>query len=187
MAALTTLENVKGWLGLSDEDVADDALLTRLITAVSATVSSYLDRAVQTATYTAEKYTVHCGDKFMPNQWPITAVTTLVVDGETIAASVDGEDGYLFDEQFIYLIGSGFSGCTPQNVSLTYVAGYAANSAQLAEIEQAVIVMISLRYKERERIGQRSKVLAGETVSYMITDMPPDVKAVLDKYRRFSL
>lgn len=52
------------------------------------------------------------------------------------------------------------------------------------EIEQAVIELVSLRHRERNRIGENSKSIGGEVVSYSVKDMPDSVKTILNNYRR---
>jgi hypothetical protein len=52
------------------------------------------------------------------------------------------------------------------------------------EVEQACIELVSLRYQERQRIGQVSKSLAGEVVAFTQKDMQDDVVAGLAPYRR---
>jgi hypothetical protein len=52
------------------------------------------------------------------------------------------------------------------------------------EIEQAVISLIGLRYRERDRIGQVSKTLAGEVVTFSTKDMTDDIKTLLSNYRK---
>ena len=58
---------------------------------------------------------------------------------------------------------------------VTYTAGYAATPPEIA---QACIELVCLRYKERDRIGQVSKNLAGEVVAFSQKDMPADVADV---------
>jgi hypothetical protein len=69
-------------------------------------------------------------------------------------------------------------------VRLAYTAGYAAIPA---EIEQACIALVALRYKERDRIGHVSKSLAGETVAFSQKDMSDDIKTALLAYKSVVL
>jgi len=71
-----------------------------------------------------------------------------------------------------------------RNVSVSYTAGYAAIPY---EVEQACLETIALRYKEIERIGVRSKSLAGETVSYIVNELSPSAMAQLQPYRRITV
>jgi hypothetical protein len=53
-----------------------------------------------------------------------------------------------------------------------------------ADIEQACLEMVGLRFREKDRIGQVSKAIGGETVSFSQKDMPDDVKTLLNQYRK---
>ena len=69
----------------------------------------------------------------------------------------------------------------PQNVIVTYTAGYATTPPEIA---QAAIELVCQRYRERNRIGEVSKALgSGETVSFSQKDMSEDVKTALLPYR----
>jgi hypothetical protein len=177
---LTNLANVKAYLSPPLTTTADDALLTRLITAASQFIQSWLNRSIASATYTDTRNGTGGTRLFLRNR-PVTAVSSLSVDGVAIAASDPPPlgAGYLFDDSSVYLIGSCFSKGA-QNVVVQYTAGYAATPP---EIEQACIALVALRYKERDRIGQASKNLGGEVVSFQQKDMPADVATVLDQYR----
>ncbi len=62
----------------------------------------------------------------------------------------------------------------------TLVITYGATPA---DMEQAVIELLSERFKTRSRIGQDSVHLASETVSYSTKDMNDFVKSTLQQYR----
>jgi len=53
-----------------------------------------------------------------------------------------------------------------------------------ADIEQGVIDMLALRYRERDRIGVVSKAVGGETVSFTQKDMSDSTKTLLQQYRK---
>lgn len=187
---LTVLANVKQWLGIGDDVLADDDMLTRLVSAISTYVTAYLNRQILSADYT-EQYTIGSGYQLTPENWPITAIKSLVINGNVIPASPDGiQDGYVFTDKTVFLNGYTFGfapfaqGARYLNVTLAYTAGYASVPLDL---EQAVINLVSLRYQEKERIGQRSKSIAGEVVSFNLVDMPPDVQAILQMYRRIVI
>ena len=166
---LTTLANVKQWLGIGDDILADDDMLARLVSATSTYVTAYLGRSVLSGSY-AEQCTVGAGYQLTPENWPITAISSLTINGNAIPASPDGiQDGYVFTDKTVFLNGytfgfANFAQWTRYlNVTLQYTAGYASVPLDL---EQAVINLIALRYQEKERIGQRSKSIAGEMVSF---------------------
>ena len=177
---LTTLANVKAYLSPPLVTTADDALLSRLVTAASQFIQSWLNRSIASASYSETRNGAGGTRLFLRNR-PVTAISSLTIDGVAIAPSAPAPtgDGYLFDESSLYLIGHCFTRGA-QNVSVHYTAGFAATPP---EIEQACIALVALRYKERDRIGQGSKNVGGETVSFQQKDMPADVATILDQYR----
>jgi hypothetical protein len=52
------------------------------------------------------------------------------------------------------------------------------------DLENAVIETIKDRYETLGRMGQTTKILAGETVSFSIKDLQPWNRAVLENYRK---
>lgn len=177
---LTTLANVKSWFSPPLTATTDDALLTRLITAASQFIQTWLGQQLAVQTYT-ETRDGKGGQKLALTNIPVTALSSLTIDGLAIPPAPDAlSPGYAFSPTMLYLRGYTF---TPgfQNVSVTYTAGYAVTPP---EIEQACIELVALRYKERDRIGHVSKGVAGETVTFTQKDMPPDVQSILNQYLR---
>lgn len=176
---LTTLQNVKEYLGKTDN--SSDPLLERLITAASASISQYTNRNLLTASYTETSdglgnfYT--CTKNF-----PVTAVASVTIDGVSIPISSGPLDnGFFFDAW-----GVGVRGCQfnrgRQNVTITYTAGYATIPA---DIEQACIDLVAMKFREKDRVGVRShSVGPGGSTVYITMAMPDSVKAVLSNYIR---
>lgn len=176
---LTTLENVKGYLGLTDSVEARDDLLQRIITAASALIESILGRTIANDEYT-ETRNGNGTATMVAKYYPVTAVSSLTVDGTEIHVAVSQTDsGYLYDEDGFYLRGYLFSKGV-KNVSISYTAGY---SETPADIEDMCIELVAKKYKYREHIGQASKILAGETVTYERYDLTKDMKSILRNYQ----
>ena len=126
---LTSLADCKAWLGLTS--TGDDAVLTSLITAISAAVLADLGRSVLPRTVTD---VLRGGSTSLPlRQWPATSVISVTVDGAALAASpAPGAGGWLLDVpdamppgamQRLHAVGGRF----PRgigNVAVTYRAGY---------------------------------------------------------------
>jgi hypothetical protein len=161
---LTTLTVVKGYLpGLEPTDNSFDTLLTRLITSVSTQFTTEVGRSLASET-AAETYNGHGGQRLTPARWPVTAVTSLVVDGETIAARAAlGESGYIIDGQTSVVLDGYYYARGTQNVVLTYTAGFVTIPA---DVEQAVVKMVCLQFRDKDRIGKSSGSAQGESVSY---------------------
>lgn len=133
---LTTLNNVKSWLGISGS--TDDALLQRLISAQSRFIQSWLNRRIALQQYTEVRSGVGMGGgKYVMlfNNPPVSSVTSISVDGVVIPASIDGgvlQPGYGFDSEQIWIspasivnrfTGNGFSR-GKFNVTLMYKGGF---------------------------------------------------------------
>jgi hypothetical protein len=181
---LTTLADVKAWLqtGQNPFPAADDALLSRLITAASQFIESWLGRPVLSADWLELRDGT--GGQVMPfANSPVPAVLYLSIDGLAIPpAPPDGgfAAGYSFTATELALRGYVFTRRS-QNVIVTYTAGYATVPPGIA---QACIELVCQRYRERTRIGEVARSLGGnETVRYSQQDMSDPVKTLLSQYR----
>lgn len=193
---LTTLANVKLWI--PNLSANDDNVLGRLITAESQRIQNWLSRGQLASQSYTETYDGKNTLSMPLLQYPITAVSSVTVDGISIppaptpSASSGLQSGYVFSSTMLSLQGGGYPYDQYrftrgyQNVVVAYTAGYAAGSNELLTIEQACIELVATRYLERQRIGQKSKSLAGEVVSFFTGDMPDSVKGMLKPYRRVT-
>ena len=181
---LTTLADVKSWLqtGQSTFPATDDALLTRLITAASQFIQSWLNRQIASGDW-QEIRDGTGGQRLAFANIPVSAVLSLSIDGLDIPpAPGDGGfgAGYVFTPTELALRGYAFTR-RAQNVFVTYTAGFAATPPDIA---QAAIELVCQRYRERTRIGEVSRALGGsETVTFSQQDMSADVKLLLSQYR----
>src|SRR5882757_9963340 len=126
---LTTLADVKAWLqtGQNPFPATDDALLTRLIAAASEFIQNWLGRQIAAADW-LEMRDGTGGQLLAFANIPVTAILSLSIDGLMIPpASTDGGfgAGYTFTPTELALRGYVFTR-RPQNVIVTYTAGYAA-------------------------------------------------------------
>lgn len=180
---LTSLANVKEYLGIAADDTADDVLLTRLINAASTAIEQYCSRTFASATYTETRDGTGTRKMTLFN-FPVTAVASLTIDGKTIPVRPSPTAyGFTFDDYLIKLTGYEFTEGV-DNVQVTYTAGLASTPY---DIEQACVEAVSLRYKAKDRLGVTSKSLAGESISFTNDDFPDYVTRVLDQYKMVSL
>ena len=182
---LTTLADVKQWLktGQSAFPATDDALLTRLITAASQYIQTWLNRQIALSDY-IETRDGTGGQRLQFDCFPVATVLSLTIDGQAVPqASSIGAHGYTFSATQLAVCGYKF--CRgAQNVVVEYTAGYAAAPPDIA---QACIELVALRYRERTRIGEVSRSLGGaETVSYSQKDLSDTIKTLLQQYRLVS-
>lgn len=176
--ALAALADVEAWLGLSAGNT-DEALLTRLLSSVSTWVETWCSRVFEVTSYSE----VRDGNglcRMSPYVAPIVSVSGVMVGTVAVpAASAFGQPGWWLAGSTILLTGYEF--CRGHaNVLLNYSAGFATIPA---DIQQAVIELVAMRYKERSRIGLSSVHADGETTSYSLKDMPAQVATILAQYK----
>ena len=198
---LTVLANLKAYLFAgTSQPTTDDALLQRMISSASQLVQEYLGYDVQNGfmlaatAYTETLDSVYDGMGWQ-SQWiypiavrwsPIQSVASVVMDGITVPSAGNGygTPGWFIDSDQPYLIF--VAGYRPlvrgkKNVVVQYTGGYPLIPYDL---EQAVIELISLRYKEIQRIGVRSISMAGESTTYNVSALPDSTKMAISAYRR---
>src|SRR5579862_5561534 len=156
---LCALADVKTWLqtGQTAFPNTDDALLTRLITAASQFIQSWLNRQIAPGDW-QEVRDGSGGQRLAFANFPVTAVLSVSIDGlEITPAPEDGGygAGYVFSPTELALRGYLFTR-RAQNVIVTYTAGYPSVPPDIA---QACIELVCQRYRERTRIGEVSKAL----------------------------
>lgn len=182
MADLTTLDNAKAYLGLDAGQSADDALLSRLISAASKFLTKQIDRTLASTAYTM----TFDGDGdawVLLREYPVVSVASVTVDGVTVPqrTTVTGE-GWLLDGDRVRLVGYTFARGV-QNCTIAYTAGY---STTPEDVEQAVIELVAYRYKSKDRTGIMSKTLvSNESVMFSgYSNSTASVDAVIEQYRR---
>jgi uncharacterized phiE125 gp8 family phage protein len=190
VADLTTLAAVKRYLKVSLAEDPDkfDVELTRLLAAVSAQVRTDTGRALDVPA--AQRVEPHDGDggcELLLEQYPVTAVASVTVDGTAIPARVLVTDnGHVLADAAIgrlVLVGYTFTKGV-QNVVVTYTAGYAAVPGDL---EQAVIELVALAFRDEDHVGQSARSVAGDMVDFRGGPQLAHASAILDSYRRWGV
>jgi hypothetical protein len=189
VSAYTTLAEVKAYLNI--KGTADDALLTSLIAAASGFIDNYTNRpgGLAVAAYSDVRNGNGKAVMTMVNT-PVQSVTGLIIDGEQMnqlpapaVGQIPGSPFFAFNENTLMLKGACFTKGI-QNVGVTYTAGYPTIPA---EIDQACIDLVALKYKQKDRIGKTSEALTGiGTVAYLVRELPADIIQVLGSYKRVA-
>ena len=190
MADLTTIAAVKQYLKVDQaEDPAKyDAELTRLISSVSQQARTATGRALDVPA--AQRVETRDGDGrcvLLLAEYPVTAIASVTVDGTAIPVRPSAtESGYVIGDAEIgklVLVGYSFTRGV-QNVIVTYTAGYAAIPQDL---EQAVIELVALGFKDEDHIGQSYRVVEGEVVDFRGGAQLAHAHSILEKYRRIGV
>ena len=194
---LCQLADVKAWLAMGTNQTTDDNLLSRLITAVS---YDFLREIARLDFTPAQDYTEvregDGGDLMVLRHWPLNSVSSVTITipnaspaTTSIPESTDDLMNGLIDMDLdperrweLYLDGYVFMDLA--QITITYNAGYATVPQ---DAQQAAIEWVAYRYKTRQWIGQTSKHMAqGETVQTPESEIPPSVKRVIERYRRYD-
>ncbi len=208
---LTTLADVRTWLqtGQQPYPSTDDALLTRLISAASGLIATWLKRPIVQADWQELRDGVGsygCETTIPFAVQPVSAVLLVVVNNMTVPAVPAvlpappglitpaistfpwGYAGYVFTPTALTIRGypvPRMKAC----IQLQYTASFPTVPLDVA---QATIELVCRKYRERTRIGERSKSLGGgetvayETVSFTLRDMASDIQVLLQQYRQVT-
>jgi uncharacterized phiE125 gp8 family phage protein len=180
---LVSIADVKAYLG-GDLQSNDDAVLSRLISAASAFFVTACARPILQQTY-SELYDGKGNGRLYLRNTPVVSVTSLSIDSITVPqATAPGQSGWRLNNNIVLLFGHWFNRALA-NVAVTYVAGYAAPPADVAE---AVMELVGLRYRGRDRLGKVSESMGGmATTAYAQKDVSPFVASVIARYARATL
>lgn len=185
---LTSVANVRAYAELDVSDISDTDL-GNLVTRASAVIRGYCSRDITDEGPYSETFDGPGGAKFVPVQWPVTAVSAVSVDGYAIpAATTATAPGYVFSQGVVSLRGYRFNAGVA-NCTVTYEAG---ESSVPADVEQAAILTVLEAYNQ----ACRDTAIRSESVNkgvyqatYAPMAIPEQAKAILNQtpyVRRWS-
>lgn len=195
---LTTIERVRRLMGLSSpDDVAPDALLAQLITAVSAEVERALDRAVQSGVQRTQYFSPRWGQQRFPlNAWPNASITSVIeaLDRDFSAgATLDSDDYVVADDGWLVIDGWQ---CTPgtQTLRVIHTGGMAATAGSFAaaypDLASAVEQEVISVYRKAPSLGLQSLSMEGVSASWATVDaagFQPRLKDAIARHRRVTV
>lgn len=188
MADLSSLANIKEYLGIPTGTTEDDALLGSLLTRVQDFVRSYLGRTITDEGTITEHHDGLGKPYILLKEYPILTLTSVHDDPDrqfgssSLIASTD-----LIQETELGIIRRKFE--VPfqdykKNVQVVYTGGYATVPGA---VEQAVIELVASKYKKRGRIGIQSRSLKdGSRTFFSSRDFTTEQKSLLAPFRRES-
>lgn len=197
---LAELDTVKTYLNNCTAD--DDDMIILMIKAATDFIEGqlvgvdqmdggYCNRRFKSTTYTSAKYNGHGFRDLLMRQYPITSITTIVIDETTEFPS--GADtlatlGFYIDTDAVgNIINTNVWPCgDPQNVEITYVAGFTTIPFDL---QLAVTALVSLRWNSKGTEPYKSEKIGG--YSYTLKDLEENnpfgdgmIKAMFDQYMK---
>lgn len=181
--AATTLENLKSFLGVSAQDTSKDSLYELLIESCTEAAEKYLGRNIVVRTITEEPHDKQ-GSKtkyLQLNQYPVSSITTLIEDGQTIDTAIlklDNHNGIIKKP-------TNWKGV----VLITYTAGIAANTASVPKnIQLAIWHWVKDILNLQENCNIKGETLGDYSVSfYEEHSVPKQVGFLLEGYRRSDI
>jgi hypothetical protein len=201
--ALCTLADVKEELGLTVATY--DTRLERLIHAVSDAIASYCGRSLHYDAAVAESVAGFGGTRLLLSHTPIVSITSITIDTGLLAATdyeiEDANAGFIYRpsgwswtaREANDIVGDGVAGTEERSIDVVYKGGY-VTAGQVTtvpvlartlpyDIEDAAIQMVADRYRNpSSRIA--SERLLSAAVTYRDSDIPVELRSVLDKYKR---
>ncbi|GAO01958.1 phage head-tail connector protein [Anaeromyxobacter sp. PSR-1] len=175
---LATLTDLKNYLGITS--TAEDALLSRLLSGSSDHFEALTGRTFASSGHTGS-FDGDGSRLLFPGHTPIISVSSLTVDGEPIPERTSWSgDGYVVRPYYVELSAGHTFTRGLGNVVLAYGAGFVAVPN---DVQQAVITLAGLAYKERTRLGVLSNTVQGEAFSYQTLTLPQSVQSVVEAYR----
>ena len=211
--ALTTVVSVKTYIGLDLEDDTQDEAIEQLISSASAYIAGKCNRVFGKVTAT-EKLTGSGRQKILLNNYPITEVTAVVVDGITLIASeyeILSEEGellriesnwpapgrnnpvyYPFPPETALRTDNG----EKRNISVSYTAGYVlpwqenltatpiVESTLPYDLEMACIKMVAADINRKGSEHEKSEGLGPLQSAFLDNDYMQSVLETIERYKK---
>ena len=180
---LCTLNDVLAWLTFPVSS-NDQNTLARLITAASDYIHRYLCRYIPQANY-IEVRDGEGGSKLLFGAYPVTAVSSLAINGIAVPPSPNATTaGYTFTQRALILRGNYVFSRARQNLNIAYTAGYTTIPPAL---QQAAIELVAERFAERGREGIAQENVVGiSTTTFRPLDMTLSIKSAIDRFRNVA-
>lgn len=186
--ALTTVEAVRIQLDipLASVDADVTARLENLINTTSESIEQFLERRLNSDTYTETQDGRNSG-RLVPRQWPITSITSIHIDFERAFGAdtlVDAGDYSIVDDETTVEIFERLFPNGRNNIQIIYTAGFATIPSDLAYACDAFCEWLE-HFNSRQDIGRTNKSKGDESVA-MGQKIPPLIRELIMPYKRFE-
>jgi hypothetical protein len=189
--ALVTLAEVKEHMNISTDVNDRDSFIETLINAHSESIVNYCQRKfIQVTTAINEIFNGDGESDYYVKNWPITeAITTLyyrnVGDTTWTLLSSNYEFEQDNDSGLIRFTDGNVFWRGIRNWKIPYKYGYPIGDVP-ASLKLACIDLVTRKYKQYdERLhGVTGKSFGDQSISYSLDNLPADIKATLNHYRR---
>jgi hypothetical protein len=200
---LTQLSTVKARLGIDDFDVQFDTLLTNALRAVSARFDKETNRTLARTVNATQEFDI-CDTEIIVPCYPIESVTKFETkENETDGWAEESTVEFLVRRACVISLLSPLTSQLSSAINsqfaiarVTYTGGYvlpgatpsAGQTALPDDLEQAAVEQAAWWFQHRDKLGLvRQWPHEGTYEQFAQLDLLPEVKAVLDGYRRVIL
>jgi hypothetical protein len=206
MYALSTVPNVKIYMGIPSTDTSEDDWIAQEINTVSRQIKTYCGRHFELRSISNELHSGTGRQYLLCNHRPLVDIYNIQIVDISVTdwlppTEFEAEGGMIFRQYGwfpgLLAIRSGLDIGDPhpsyifKNISLSYSAGYilpkdssAAFPRTLPEdVEKALFKQIDFDYTKRLATGYlQQKTPVGEEIQFAANEMQPDVKDLLSGY-----
>lgn len=192
---LTQLTTVKARLGIADEDVSNDPLLTNTILAVSEIFEKECNRVFGRAENVTQEFDADETEIILA-RYPLETVSVFETKiSETAGWVTQSGVDYLIRNACVVSLNFPI-GSRRQRGRITYTAGYVlpgagADTGQTPlpnDLEQATVEQVATWFQNKDKLGLiRYWPKGGIYLQFMTTDVIPTVRSVLDRYKRIVI
>lgn len=181
--SFTTLDDVALYLNkISSVDFTEleTAQLSALIRQVEGLIQNYCGWKILSTTYTSRKFSGTGTNSIDLEAFPLTAVVSATMDGDSITSIVDQTNAYgclVTNDDSTFTSGT-------DNIVVTYTAGFLPGNVP-ADLVYAATYMVILNYNKinTDMFGISKGRFNDTEVTFENTNLPTLVQNVLDQYR----
>lgn len=185
--AYVTVERIKGYLGIEEEETSDDVLLEELLLSSEDFIDKYTGNTFVSVSKT--KYYQHSN----------LVGRTLVLDDylQSITTLTNGDGNILTSEKYILMPknGSAYSEILLKSdyswefddileSFITIVGMWGLFSTAPQEIAHATIRLVSYLYRQKDNHQDLDRTIVAGNSTILPQNLPIDVKMILNKYRK---
>jgi hypothetical protein len=191
---LSTVAKVKAHVGILESDTSKDALLLTILKGTSKYIESLCSREFDLLERT-EFYDGINGDELPLNQYPVSEISELKINGSTIDISAETAANILILDEKSGMLFRRYGFCTGRKtISVKYTAGYilpdttesGEESTLPEDIELLAIRLAARVYERRTAEGVTSVSPASFTASFS-SSIDSDMMETINRYRKIHI
>ena len=177
-------EDAKEYLAIDNSVTTDDDLLDKLVKSATKFIKVQTRRELIETTY-QEIIDGEDNAVLFLSEYPINSVTNIKITDVTVYENDESQDSssfYIYKDTAMIRRSSVFPD-NFLNIEVNYTAGW--SQANLPEdITQATKELVSFKFNNKDFVGLESHSLGDEDLTFKRKDVPEEMLAVIDSYRR---